>query len=91
LGIGRNSKITGAIIDKNAHLGENVVILPFPCGTNYDGNHWMVRDGIVVVPKNSTVKSGSYIGPIHENFLSRNQIEKVEDVLDLLPLALPGS
>jgi len=63
LGIGRNSKITGAIIDKNARVGENVVILPFPRGTEINGESWMVRDGIVVVPKNSSVKPGSYIGP----------------------------
>ena len=84
LGIGRNSKITGAIIDKNARVGENVVILPFPRGTEINGESWMVRDGIVVVPKNSSVKPGSYIGPAHASFLPRIHSVKVEDDLAVL-------
>ncbi|MBN1310458.1 MAG: NTP transferase domain-containing protein [Anaerolineae bacterium] len=69
LGIGSNSKISGAIIDKNARIGENVVILPFPRGTDFNGDNWMVRDGIVVVPKSSSVKMGSYIGPQNKSHL----------------------
>ena len=36
LGIGTNSKIVGAIIDKNARIGKNVLIEPFPLGTEED-------------------------------------------------------
>jgi len=89
LGIGRNSKITGAIIDRNARVGENVVILPFPCGTEINAGNWMVRDGIVVVPKNSSVKPGSYIGPINGSFLLRDHNVKVEGVLALHQQAQP--
>lgn len=64
LGIGSNSHIQGAIIDKNARIGSNVTIMPFPRGTEIDQDYYFVRDGIVVIPKNGLVESDSYIGPI---------------------------
>lgn len=63
LGIGPNCDIEGAIIDKNARLGEGVVIQPFPRGTEIDNEDWSVRDGIVVVPKSTSLPPGTYIGP----------------------------
>ncbi len=63
LGIGRNSEISGAIIDKNARFGEGVIIRPFPLGTELDGQDYVVRDGIVAIPKNTTLPAGTYIGP----------------------------
>ena len=63
IGIGRNSSIEGAIIDKNPRIGNNVTIRPFPPGTDIDNENWTVRDGIVVIPKNTTIYSGTYIGP----------------------------
>jgi glucose-1-phosphate adenylyltransferase len=77
LGIGRNSKIVGAIIDRNARVGENVVILPFPRGTNLDQANWVVRDGIVVIPKDAIVPSGSYIGPENRLVFSEQPIERI--------------
>jgi glucose-1-phosphate adenylyltransferase len=84
LEIGRNAIISGAIIDKNACVGENAVILPFPRGTEINGDHWMVRDGIVVIPKNSSVKPGSYIGPENGNLFSGNHNVQAEGILALL-------
>ena len=66
MGIGRNSEIGGAIIDKNPHIGENVIIRPFPRGTEIDGDRWVVRDGIVVVPKDTIIPARTYIGPGNE-------------------------
>ena len=63
IGIGSGSSIKGAIIDKNARVGRNVVIQPFAPGHDEDGPNWMVRDGIVVIPKNATVPSGTVIKP----------------------------
>jgi len=63
IGIGPDCHIEGAIIDKNARLGMNVVIRPFPCGTEINTDNWSVQDGIVVVPKNSVVPSGTRIEP----------------------------
>jgi glucose-1-phosphate adenylyltransferase len=63
IGIGKNSQITGSIIDKNARIGEGVIIKPFPKGTEIKKGSWMVRDGIVVVPKSTVLHHGTYIGP----------------------------
>jgi glucose-1-phosphate adenylyltransferase len=63
IGIGEGSEIRGAIIDKNARIGPRVRIGPFPRGTDLDGDPWMVRDGIVVLPKNAVLPPGSVIAP----------------------------
>jgi len=63
IGLGEGCHIEGAIIDKNARLGPGVRILPFPPGTEIDGQDWVVRDGIVVVPKNTTLPAGTVITP----------------------------
>jgi glucose-1-phosphate adenylyltransferase len=63
LGLGENCHVEGAIIDKNARLGPEVKIRPFPRGTELEGPDWVVRDGIVVVPKNTSLSPGTVIGP----------------------------
>ena len=63
LGIGEDCSIQGAILDKNVRLGSGVVIRPFPRGTEIDGEDWVVRDGIVVIPKGKILPGGTYIGP----------------------------
>jgi glucose-1-phosphate adenylyltransferase len=63
IGIGANCSIEGAIIDKNARLGAEVVIQPFPRGTDRATENWVVQDGIVVIPKNSILPDGTRIGP----------------------------
>jgi len=63
LGIGPGSVIQGAIIDKNARVGIKVVIHSFPRGVDQDGGSWFVRDGIVVIPKNSVLEDGVRICP----------------------------
>lgn len=63
MGIGENTQIEGAIIDKNTCIGKNVVIRSFPQGTDLDSENWVVRDGIVVIPKNAILMDGTYIGP----------------------------
>ena len=63
IGIGRNSYIEGAIIDKNARIGEKVIIKPFPPGTEKDAENWFIRDGIVVIPKSVVIPDGTVISP----------------------------
>ena len=63
IGIGKNCQINGAIIDKNARIGSNVVINPFPLGTEQDHDNWSIRDGIVVVPKSVIIPDGTVISP----------------------------
>ena len=63
IGVGPNSTITGGIIDKNARIGEDVVIHSFPRGTEEDHVDWYIRDGIVVIPKSTVIPSGTIISP----------------------------
>ena len=62
-GIGKGSQIDGAILDKNVHIGEGVVIKSFPRGTEIDEGSWVVQDGVVVIPKDTVIHSGTHIGP----------------------------
>jgi glucose-1-phosphate adenylyltransferase len=61
MGIGRNARIEGAIIDKNARIGDDVVISPAGKADTVDHSFYYVRDGIVIVPKNATIPSGTVI------------------------------
>jgi len=61
IGIGKNCIIDHAIIDKNARIGDGVVITPEGKSQDADGNGYYVRDGIVVVPKNSVIAPGTWI------------------------------
>ena len=63
IGIGSGSQIQGAIIDKNARIGRDVIIRAFPRGTDLDGDNWVVRDGIVVIPKGAILPPGTVICP----------------------------
>jgi glucose-1-phosphate adenylyltransferase len=61
IGIGRNCVIDRAIIDKNARIGEGVVITPEGKPANFNGDNYFIRDGIVVVPKNAAIPAGFWI------------------------------
>jgi len=61
LGIGRNCVIDHAIIDKNASIGDGVVITPEGKPEHFDGPNFYVRDGIVIVPKNAVIPAGTWI------------------------------
>ena len=61
IGIGSNCKIENAIIDKNARIGNSVTISPVGKPENFDHPLYFVRDGIVVIPKGSTIPHGTVI------------------------------
>jgi glucose-1-phosphate adenylyltransferase len=61
IGIGRGCDIRNAIIDKNARIGDNVVISPEGKDKEMNGEGFYIRDGIVVIPKNSVIASGTRI------------------------------
>jgi len=61
IGIGKGSIIRKAIIDKNAHIGENVRIVNEDRVQNFDGAGYYIRDGIVIVPKGGVLQSGTVI------------------------------
>ena len=61
LGIGRNCVIDHTIVDKNARIGDGVVISPDGKPENVDGDNYYIRDGIVVIPKGGVVPAGAWI------------------------------
>ncbi len=63
IGIGAGARIQRAIIDRNARIGRDVRIGPFPKGTEHDGDNWVVRDGIVVVAKDAVLAAETVIAP----------------------------
>lgn len=63
LGIGDYAHIEGAIVDKNARIGERVTIKPFPRGYREEKENWVIEDGIVVIPKGTVLHPGTTITP----------------------------
>lgn len=61
MGIGKNCVIDRAIIDKNARIGDGVVITPEGKSQNLDAENYFIRDGIVVIPKNAVIPAGFWI------------------------------
>lgn len=61
IGIGNNSRIVGAIVDKNVHIGENVSIENVKKTEELDAENYMIRDYIVIVPKGSVIPSNTVI------------------------------
>src|SRR6516164_1288064 len=59
--IGRHCRIEGAIIDKNACIGDGVVITSEGKSENADGENYYIRDGVVVVPKGAVIPAGTSI------------------------------
>ena len=61
MGIGQNTRIENAIIDKNARIGDNVVISPEGKPENMDHELYFIRDGVVIIPKNGYIPHGMTI------------------------------
>lgn len=63
IGLGRGCKIDNAIIDKNARIGENVELSPEGKPDQWQEGGLYVRDGVLIVMKNSVVPSGTKVRP----------------------------
>lgn len=61
IGVGANCRIENTIVDKNARIGNNVVISPAGKPENLDHANYYVRDGIVIIPKNCVIPHGMVI------------------------------
>lgn len=63
VGIGEGTMITGAIIDKNARIGNGVKLLNEARVREADGPNgaYYIRDGIIIVPKNAIVPNGMIV------------------------------
>ena len=61
VGIGNNTRIENAIIDKNARIGNNVTITPTGKPDNVDHPLYFIRDGVVIIPKGGVIPHGTVI------------------------------
>ena len=55
------SFIQAVFIDKNARIGDNVVISPAGKPENHDHPLYFIRDGIVIIPKGGSIPHGMVI------------------------------
>ncbi len=61
VGVGQGCEIRGAILDKNARIGNGVKILNDSKLQEFDGENYFIRDGIVIIPKNASIPQGTTI------------------------------
>ncbi len=61
IGVGLGSVVDGAIIDKNARIGSHVYIRVLPDRPDEDHDNWVVREGIVIIPKGAILPDGTVI------------------------------
>lgn len=61
MGIGKNCVVKNAIIDKNVRVGDNVVISPEGKPADEQTDLYWIRDGIMVIPKNTVIPSGTVL------------------------------
>jgi glucose-1-phosphate adenylyltransferase len=61
VGIGDNTTIDNAILDKDARVGANVKLCNKDKIKNGEGPNFVIRDGIIVIPKSAIVLDGTVI------------------------------
>jgi glucose-1-phosphate adenylyltransferase len=61
VGIGQDAYIERAIIDKNARIGRGVIVRSHQGDEDRDEDLYSIRDGIVVVPKDTAIPDGTTI------------------------------
>ena len=69
LGIGEGCRIEDAILDKNVRIGNNVTIRSHsgdadqivPADSRRGEETYVIRDGVVVIPKNTVIPDGTVI------------------------------
>ena len=62
LGVGRNCRVKGAIIDKNARIGDGCVLqAEGKADGSYANGAVVIRDGVLVVPKGAVLPPGTVV------------------------------
>ena len=61
LGVGPNTRIRGAIVDKNARIGPGCVIENVRNVKNEEGDNYVISEGIVVIPRGAVLPPGTII------------------------------
>ena len=60
-GIGRDCFIRNAIVDKNVHIGDGCYLSPEGKPQDCEGPNYLIRDGILCIPKNTIIPPGTRI------------------------------
>lgn len=60
-GVGRGAYINGAIIDKNVRIGAGCRIANDAGVQNADGDYYAIRDGVIIIRKNSAIPDGTIL------------------------------
>jgi glucose-1-phosphate adenylyltransferase len=61
MGVGEGSVIENAILDKNVRVGRNVVIRNHRDSEELETENYVIKDGLVIVPKGVTIPDGTVI------------------------------
>jgi glucose-1-phosphate adenylyltransferase len=61
IGIGRGCEIRGAIIDKNARIGDGARLVNAAGIAEAETDDYVIRDGIIVVPKHGIIRPGTVL------------------------------
>ena len=61
LGVGKNCVIENTIVDKNARIGNNVIIRNHKKVREIDGENYYIRDGIVIIARGARIPDGTEI------------------------------
>ncbi|MGD2245822.1 MAG: glucose-1-phosphate adenylyltransferase [Candidatus Aminicenantes bacterium] len=61
IGIGQNCEVHSAIIDKNVRIGNGVKLINPRKINDEDTKNYVIRDGIIVIPKNAVIPDGTVI------------------------------
>ena len=61
IGVGEGTVIECALIDKNARIGRNVHIRHLQGRPDSECEHWVARDGLVIIPKSAVIPDGMVI------------------------------
>ncbi len=61
LGIGRDVVIERAIVDKNARIGDGARLVNDKGVTEFNGEGYYIRGGIIVVPKGAVIRPGTVV------------------------------
>jgi glucose-1-phosphate adenylyltransferase len=61
VGIGQDSEVRNAIIDKNARIGRGVKLVNREGASEAAAGNYVIVGGIIVVPKNAIIPDGTVI------------------------------
>ena len=61
VGIGRDCVLDRVIVDKNARIGDGVHLTNQEGRSDFDGDGYYIRNGVIVVPKDGVIKAGTKV------------------------------